>query len=148
MAKATKKKRTVTCGSCGKTEHNARTCPDKATKAPEATKAKKEIKSPLPALPVPAEEKRQHRVPKRSAPTAGTQAASDAAPYRCPKCNSVKLLVVVKMKDHLASHKTGRDVFVGETRCEDCFNKPAPSDLILKWGAMPNEVVPIPGQDA
>jgi hypothetical protein len=36
---------------------------------------------------------------------------------------------------------------MGETRCEQCMNKPNPAELILKWGARPDEVVPIPGQD-
>jgi hypothetical protein len=90
------------------------------------------------------EERRMSTVPRRPAPTADLGTAATAAPYRCPKCNAVAILVVVKVKDYNASFKAGEDVFKGEMRCEKCMNKPAPSDLILKWGASPGEVVPAP----
>jgi hypothetical protein len=151
MAKAAKK-RTVTCGKCKKEGHNARTCPK--------GKGKKEIKSSadIPPPPItgsktkidtryPQTEKRMNTVPKREAPTADKGAAATASPYRCKKCNAVAILVVVKVKDHDASFKKKKEIFKGETRCEKCMNKPSPSDLILKWGAMPDEVVPVPGQD-
>jgi hypothetical protein len=93
------------------------------------------------------EGRRESKVHRRPAPTADTGTAATAAPYRCPKCNSVAILVVVKVKDHNKSFKKERDIFMGETRCEKCMNKPSPSDLILKWGAKPGEVVPVPGQD-
>lgn len=155
MSKGTKK-RTVTCGHCKTQGHNSRTCPAKAPKV----ESKPEIKSSadIPDPPVDRktrldmrdeeqDHRRQHKIPPRDAPTKGVHSSNDVAPYRCPKCNAVAILVVVKVKDHNASFKRQRDVFKGETRCEQCFNKPQPSDLILKWGAMPDEVVPVPGQD-
>jgi hypothetical protein len=56
--------------------------------------------------------------------------------------------VAVKVKDHNASFRQKKEIFASDLRCEKCMNKPAPSDLILKWGATPGEVVPVPGQDA
>ena len=155
MAKATKKrkgKRTVTCGKCKKTGHNSRTC--KPTAETTAPVVKKEIKSSADIPPPPTKkirtkiderrEKavRRNVVPKRDAPTAGNTSVNDYAPYRCPKCHQVAILVVVRVKDHGATFRLKKDVFVPETRCEKCFTKP-PSDLILKWGAYPNEVVPV-----
>ena len=138
-------KRTVTCGKCKETGHNARTCPTPATAAAPKTE--------VPTPPVPQkevltkdEERRMSTVPKRDAPTA-SNSGSTAAPYRCPKCNQVAIIVIGRVLDHNATFKTGEDVFKGETRCEQCMNKPTPAELILKWGARPNEVVPIPGQD-
>jgi len=140
MPKA-KNKRTVTCGKCKETGHNARTCPTAAAPKTEV---------PTPPVPqktkLPDEERRMSTVPKREAPTASNSGAM-AAPYRCPKCNAVAIIVIVRVKDHNESFKSGKEVFKGETRCEQCMNKPTPAELILKWGARPNEVVPIPGQD-
>ena len=153
MPKATKKKtgtkapRTVTCGKCKVTGHNARTCP---------TSAKKEITSSkdIPAPPITGmktkidmrheqTEKRMNTVPRRDAPTAGNTSENNHAPYRCEKCSQVAILVSVRVKDHNASHKKGTDVFMAELRCEKCFNNP-PAELILKWGCSPGEVVPVP----
>jgi len=149
-SKKTVGNRTVTCGKCKATGHNARTCPP-AVAAPEV---KKEIKTSadIPAPPIQpgpktridmrheATEKRMSTVPRRDSPTADISGAQ-AAPYRCVKCNSVKILIIVKVKDHNASFKAGKDVFTGDLRCENCMNKPTPSDLILKWGAAPGEVI-------
>lgn len=138
MSKSTKK-RTVTCGNCKEKGHNARSC-------------KVEVKTVTDTPPPPVdqktlrnEERRQHRIPRRDAPTAGSGAI--AAPYRCNKCNNVAILVAVKIKDHNESFKQKKEIFMSDLRCEKCMNKPSPSDLILKWGATPDEVVPIPGQD-
>ena len=144
MAKAKAKKRTVTCGKCKETGHNARTCSEKAVAVKE---------TPAPVAPTPAvlkTEKPSVRPPRprREAPTQDTGTAATAAPYRCKKCNNVAILVIVKVKDHMASHRQKKEVFMGDMRCEKCMNKPSPSDLILKWGAMPGETVPVPGQDA
>ena len=137
-------KRTVTCGKCKETGHNARTCP--------TPKKKITSSADIPAPPIQpgsktridmrqeATEKRLNPVPRREAPTADTSGAQ-AAPYRCAKCNAVKILVIVKIKDHNASFKAGKDVFAGDLRCENCMNKPTPSDLILKWGASPDEKI-------
>ncbi len=135
MSKSTKK-RTVTCGKCKKTGHNARTCPS------SKTKAKEEIK----ALPTP-EKRRMNTVPKREGQTGNMGVGSYAPPYRCNKCNQVAILVAVKIKDHNQSFLQKKEIFMSDLRCEKCMNKPSPSDLILKWGASPDEVVPIPGQD-
>lgn len=156
MPKTTKKatgkkataKRTVTCGKCKEKGHNARSC-----------STKKEIKSSadIPTPPTAGRKtkidmrheqtEKRMRVPKRDAPTANNSGA-DAAPYRCEKCNAVAILVIVKVKDYNESFKQKKEVFAGETRCEMCMNKPIPSDLILKWGAAPGEVVEVPGEDA
>jgi hypothetical protein len=95
---------------------------------------------------LPDEKRRMNTVPRRDAPTASNSGAT-AAPYRCPKCNQVAIIVIVRVKDYNESFKTGKELFMGETRCEQCMNKPNPAELILKWGARPDEVVPIPGQD-
>lgn len=143
-----KKARTVTCGKCKEPGHNARTCPTKKKiksskdiPAPPITGSKTKVDSRFEQT-----ERRMSTVPKRDAPTADLS-ATNAAPYRCPKCNAVAILVIVKVKDHDASFKKKEEIFKGETRCEKCMNKPVPSDLILKWGAKPGEVVPVPGQD-
>ncbi len=134
------KTRTVTCGKCGNTGHNARTC--KATETPPPPTTRRTTK-----IDMREEERRESKVPRRSAPTADLGTAATAAPYQCPKCNSIAILVAVRVKDHGTSFKKGEDVFKSELRCEQCMNKPSPSDLILKWGAKPGEVVPVPGQD-
>ena len=139
----------MTCGKCKEPGHNARTCPNKKKitsskdiPPPPTGKIKTKIDTRFEQT-----ERRMSTVPKRDAPTADTGATANASPYRCPKCNEVAILVVVKVKDHDQTFKQKKDVFKGETRCEKCMNKPVPSDLILKWGAAPNEVVPVPGQD-
>jgi hypothetical protein len=86
-------------------------------------------------------------VPRREAPTADRGTAATAAPYSCKKCNAIAILVAVKVKDHNESFLKKKEIFKSELRCEKCMNKPVPSDLILKWGATPDEVVPVPGQD-
>jgi hypothetical protein len=132
MAKATgKKARTVTCGSCKEEGHNARTCPKKETPPPPVTTH----------IEARDAKKTTHTVPKRDAPTGDRGTAATAAPYRCNKCNQVAILVIVKVKDHDQSFKKGKEVFKGEMRCEQCMNKPTPSDLILIWGALPDQTV-------
>jgi hypothetical protein len=135
MAKSTKK-RTVTCGKCKKTGHNARSC----TITEDAPVAPAPTVQPKP----PEAKRRMSKVPKRESPTADR---ASAAPYRCNKCNNVAILVAVKIKDYDQSFKQKKEVFKSDLRCEKCMNKPSPSDLILKWGAVPDEVVPVPGQD-
>jgi hypothetical protein len=85
--------------------------------------------------------RRLSKVPRRPSPTKDTGTAATAAPYRCVKCNSVAILVIVKVKDHNASFKQKKEVFKGDMRCEQCMNKPEPSDLILVWGAKPGQTV-------
>lgn len=149
-------KRTVTCSVCEKTGHNARTCADNK----RGTDAEQVVAAPphIPAPPVETkrtridyreeeDRARKNTVPRREAPTQGPFSSSDVSPYRCVKCNAVAILVAVRVKDHNASFKQKRDVWVSDIRCEQCFNKPAPSDLILKWGAMPGEKVPVPGEE-
>lgn len=143
--KKTKSKRTVTCGKCKETGHNARTCPTNKkpsdTPAP-AVKIKKTESEVREAAREVREAERAAQVARRrrDAPTADRGTAATAPPYRCTKCENVAILVIVKVKDYLASSKAGRDIFKGETRCEQCMNKPTPSDLILVWGAKPDEV--------
>ena len=143
MAKSTKK-RTVKCGKCGAEGHNVRSCTS-------GTKKKITSSADIPPPPVKKktrvdlrDERRLSKVPRRDAPTAGRDTP---APYRCPKCNNVAILVAVKIKNHDESFKQKKEIFMSDLRCEKCMNKPSPSDLILKWGASPDEVVPIPGQD-
>jgi len=150
MPKAKKVKRSVTCGKCKETGHNARTC--LTVEAVVAEAAVPVVEAPTPPKPkakidIHDEKKRMSTVPRRDAPTANTGATANHAPYRCQKCYAVAILVVVRVKDHNASFKEGKEIFKGDVRCEQCMNKPNPAELILKWGASPNEVVPIPGQD-
>lgn len=142
MAKT--KKRTVTCSKCNETGHNARTCSKETTKSAVAVK----VTPPELFKKLINEKPPVKKRPRRPAPTQDTGTAATSAPYRCTKCNNVAILVIVKIKDHMASHRQKKEVFVGDLRCELCMNKPSPSDLILKWGATPGETVPVPGQDA
>ncbi len=142
MAKSTKK-RTVTCGKCKKTGHNARSCKAEVKSVTEAPPPSTDRKTRVDLR----DEPRQRRVPRRDAPTADMGTGASAPPYRCNKCNNVAILVAVKIKDHDQSFKQKKEVFMSDLRCEKCMNKPSPSDLILKWGASPDEVVPVPGQD-
>jgi hypothetical protein len=137
MAKKVKK-RTVKCGKCGEEGHNARSC-----KEAEVVEESKEVPPPptQKKTKINLSDEDQFNPRKRSAPTADFGAKASAAPYRCPKCNAVAILVIVRVKDHNASFKKKREIFKGEQRCEQCMNKPNPAELILKWGAKPGEVV-------
>ena len=151
MAKKTKGKRTVTCGKCGKSGHNARSCKPAPTKAGvEKGPIQKTVVESSADIPPPptkkgsktridmrVEEQRQ----RRPAPTADTGTAATAAPYRCPKCNSVAILCIVRVKDFNETFKKKRDIYTGEMRCEQCMNKPNPAELILVWGAKPGQTV-------
>lgn len=134
-----KKKRTVTCGKCGDQGHNSRSCQTEVkTEVKKGTITKTKVELPdAPAQPKIEDEPEKR--PRRAAPTASTGTAATASPFRCPKCNQVAILAIVRVKDHNESFKKGRDIFKGETRCEQCLNKPDPADLILKWGARPDE---------
>ena len=157
--KKSKSKKTVTCGKCKEPGHNARTCPTKVAQETktnvEATLVQPSTEKPRPPVmqrtvdmrEAEAEERRKSTVPTRNAPTA-TRSGSEAPPYRCPKCNAVDIIVIVRVKDWAKSSLLGKDVFMGETRCASCMNKPSPAELILKWGARPKETIPtdeIPG---
>lgn len=139
-------KRTVTCGKCKQEGHNARTC--KTESVPEPVAKMIYTSEDIPPPPVKPGSKRRidYRTERREAPTAGKVSANDYASYSCPKCNQVAILVVVRIRDHGASFRQGRDVYVPEFRCEECFNKP-PADLILKWGAEPNEKITLPDEN-
>jgi len=152
-SKKKSKKRTITCGVCQATGHNARTCPSRTGPVKEEVAASSEPEAAPPPPPQPKktkidmgedDERRRNTVPRREAPTADTGTAATAAPYQCPKCNSVAVLVAVKVKDQEQTSKKQYDVFKSDTRCEKCMNKPTPSDLILKWGVRPGEEVPVP----
>jgi hypothetical protein len=139
-AKTKSKKRSVTCGKCKETGHNARTCPTNVKTAETTTpvvteEEKREVLRKAAELP-PEPLKRD-----RPAPTADMGSKATAAPYRCVKCNSVAILVIVRVKDHMQSFKQKKEVFEGALRCEDCMNKPNPAELILVWGAKPDQVV-------
>jgi hypothetical protein len=149
MPKKKAEKRTVTCGKCKETGHNARTCPTSAkaeVKKGPVTSSVTEVPDPpkkkgtKTRIDMRVEEDRERRR-QREAPTADTGTAATAAPYRCPKCNAVDILVIVRVKDHSASFKKGTDVFTGEMRCQSCMNKPQPAELILVWGAKPGQKV-------
>lgn len=134
------KKRTVTCGKCKGKGHNARSC----TVSAEGGVKKGPLTETTVELPDPP--KKRTRIdtrerPRREAPTADKGTAATAAPYRCVKCNSVAILAIVRVKDHAASFKKGKEIFMGEMRCEQCLNKPNPAELILKWGAQPGEKI-------
>jgi len=135
--KKTAKKRTVTCGKCKDTGHNARTCPTKESAVAVATT--EAPPSPVKTLAPKEEKPRSKR--DRPAPTADRGTAATAAPYRCVKCNQVAILLIVRVKDHNESFKKKKDIFKGEMRCEQCMNKPSPAELILVWGATPDQKV-------
>ena len=129
----TKKKRTVTCGKCNGTGHNARTCPEDA---------KETAKVDAPVVPDDAGKIINKEVKQqRPAPTADLGSKASAAPFRCEKCNAVGILVIVRVKDYNATFKQKKDVFMGDLRCEHCMNTPQPAEFILKWGAMPGEKI-------
>jgi hypothetical protein len=132
-----KKKRVITCSKCSKTGHNARTCKEGLKPKPEPKKKTK--KTPTPVAKRKGAPKRE-----RPAPTRGNESA--AAPYDCPRCNQIAVLVVVKVKDNNKTYLAGKDVFTTEMRCEKCFQKP-PTDLIVKWGAHPGEKVELPKEE-
>lgn len=147
-----KTKRTVACGGCGGEGHNKRTCPNKGTaEAPAVAPATAEppVTTSVPETVAKVEPVKKAVPPKedapsprrREAPTADRGTASTAAPYRCPKCNQVAILVIARVRDYVASQRTGKDVWKGDQRCEQCMNKPDPCNLILKWGAKPGEMV-------
>ena len=142
MPKAKKKKvkRTVTCGKCKGTGHNARTCPgDVKTEKSEATVT--ELPPPVAKVVTEASVAESKQTRRRAAPTADMGSKAGASPYRCQKCNQVAILVIVRTKDHQASFKKGKEVFTGEMRCEHCMNKPNPAERILVWGAKPDQKV-------
>ena len=155
MPKAKKVKRTVTCGKCKCEGHNSRTCPTgtKTVAAPavavaevvEVAEVTESVIGPVvdvtPPPPPPKPEVYDPR--RREAPTADRGSKTSAAPYRCAKCNSVSILVIVQVKDHHETFKQKRDMFMGEMRCEQCMNLPNPAELILKWGASPNEKIEV-----
>ena len=134
-----KAKKTVTCGKCKEPGHNARTCP---TAVAVAEPDPKPAPAPPPTPRVEEEPRRKSTVPTRDAPTAA-RSGSEAPAYRCPKCNSVGIIVIVRVKDFNESFKQEKVVYGAEVRCEHCMNKPTPSDLILKWGARPDEKIPV-----
>lgn len=148
MSKA-KSHRTVSCGGCGQDGHNKRTCPSKgAPTTATAVAPPPVVTSPEPApppapTPKPVAPTKTYKPPTRvrEAPTGDRGTAATAAPYRCPKCNQVAILVIVKVKDYVRSQQTGKEVFKGDQRCEQCLNKPDPTTLILKWGARPGETI-------
>lgn len=152
----TKAKRTVSCGGCGEDGHNTRTCPVRtgpvveeaatvaapvavATSAPVA-----KVETPAPPVPIKTKiDMREHPParPRREAPTADRGTAATAAPYRCVKCNSVAILAIVRVTNHVETQRLGRTIFKGDLRCEQCLNKPDPAMLILKWGVMPGATI-------
>jgi hypothetical protein len=146
-----KVKRTVACGGCGADGHNKRTCPSKgaigspvtATAEPPVTTSAPEVKAevvaPKPVVLPKGREVVSTR--KREAPTADRGTAATAAPYRCPKCNQVAILVIVRVKNYVASQTEGKEVWRGDQRCEQCMNKPDPCSLILVWGAKPGQTM-------
>lgn len=146
-AKKTKKKRVITCGKCKVVGHNARTCTAK-TEAKKGSVVKSTMVETRVELPDPPTKKRtridtseREERPRREAPTADRGTAATAAPYRCQKCNAVSILAIVRVKDHMESHRQGKTVYKGDTRCESCLNKPDPAELIMVWGASPDQVV-------
>ena len=144
MSKATKKKttkkkktkRTVSCGKCNDTGHNARTCPTNEAPAEAKTEAPAPVKAEKAPEPKKVPGKRD-----RSSPTADMGSKSSAAPYRCVKCEQVAILVIVRVPDPNESFRLKKPVFMGQMRCELCMNKPNPADLILVWGAKPDDKV-------
>lgn len=137
----------MTCGKCGGSGHNSRSCAPATSVAPVKAEVVKgqidKVETVIPDPPVGRKTKIDMRDenprPRRPAPTADTGTAATASPFRCTKCNSVAILVIVRVKDHHETFRQKRDVFKGDQRCEHCLNKPDPAELILKWGALPDE---------
>jgi DNA-directed RNA polymerase subunit RPC12/RpoP len=137
-----KKRRTYKCGKCGNNGHNARTCPTKADVSKAVTTTK-----PTPApTPVVAEATTPAEAPVEDDPAPTGQFPLDgssdltiarrtstetpkvpAAPYNCPSCHQVAVLVLVELLD-------GKQAL----RCEKCRNS-TPISKIVKWGAFPKD---------
>lgn len=130
----TKKRRTYRCGKCGENGHNARTCP---TKAVAAVKVEAKAVGLLTETPEPAAKAPEGQFPldgtsdltvaRRTGPS---EPAAPAAPYDCPACNQVAVLVLVERPDATPA-----------LRCEKCHNS-SPITKILKWGASPKDKPP------
>ena len=145
------RKRTVTCSNCGNAGHNVRTC--RVGKSDSLTKGVSEpvleSSADIPAPPITGRktkvdmrhEQSKRRLRDRPSPTADKGSMASGAPYRCKKCNEVAILVLVRVKDVVESRRMQKDVYKSDLRCERCMNKPVPSDLILKWGARPDETI-------
>ena len=137
------KKRVMTCGKCKGKGHNARTCKDPVKIENSVVKSEivvTEVEVPDP----PATDRREvPERPRRDAPTADRGTAATASPFRCPKCNQVKILAIVRVKDYAETARRGKAIYRGDMRCEACLNQPDPADLILVWGARPDEKVSV-----
>jgi hypothetical protein len=153
----TKTRGSYKCGKCGETGHNARRCglttptapktakttsttstgqapapvdaptpvavgvteADEEPAKPAAVKAAAQV-SPQVALSRTQDLTSDHRRPE-------TRPARPAAPFECPSCSRVGILVLLQLED-------GRK----QLRCEHCYTK-ARATQILKWGALPEE---------
>jgi len=143
-------KRTYKCGACNELGHNARTCPNKGAPATEPVSVVQEATvevvtetvAEVPAEveePAPTSVHRQTELPmdgsvdltaRRGAPTGRPDVV--AAPYDCPACTSVSVLVLVELEG-------GQKAL----RCESCRNS-SPIKSILKWGASPADKPKLP----
>ena len=135
----TKKRKTYKCGKCKATGHNARTCPTKGTKSKKAESKKaadvaETVKAEVAAVDTltettkpqfPLDGSTDLTKVRRGEPTG--KPAVPAAPYTCPSCSQIAVLVLVELPDTKV-----------RLRCEKCHNS-TPISKILKWGAMPKD---------
>lgn len=141
------KKRQYKCGTCKELGHNARKCPTKAASAVAApAKAEAlpvvetvvEAATPAPEIPTAPPEPETNVSAQVAIDgnadlvgghrKANTRPAAPAAPYDCPTCGRVGILVLCKLED-------GSNAL----RCEHCMNK-SPLKSIMKWGARPEDL--------
>jgi len=121
------KKTTYKCGHCGEKGHNARTCPTKTTTTTTKTATKTTTTTATTTIPAPL--KIEPSVDIVSKSRKGSTPSTPGC-FECKRCQNIGVLVLIGI--------TVNGKSVSELRCEKCHNN-SPVDVILKWGASPDD---------